>query len=174
MLTTAQYQTAQDKANYHAQYVQYWGVIGRERGRSGKTKDIWGWVTNGEQVRLRDQSQQQANQFKQQVDGLQASFDAFNKNLPILQATQQSKTTQIFLYEQDLAAKNNLLSLSSIGSSNELESINLEISQKTKDLQQLQKIDIPAQEKVAQATKQRVTDVQTALDKIKADGVAVG
>ena len=168
---TAQYQTAQDKANYHAQYVQYWGVIGRERGRSGKTKDIWGWVTNGEQVRLRDQSQQQANQFKQQVDGLQASFDAFNKNLPILQATQQSKTTQIFLYEQDLAAKNNLLSLSSIGSSNELESINLEISQKTKDLQQLQKIDIPAQEKVAQATKQRVTDVQTALDKIKADGV---
>ena len=84
-------------------------------------------------------------------------------NLSLLQATLQSKTIQLWAYYSDLEQKNNLLSVSTKASSQDLELIDVQISQQKVDLQQLQKIDIPAQEKVAQVTNQRVNDVQTSL-----------
>ncbi|MFM7363647.1 MAG: FG-GAP-like repeat-containing protein, partial [Cuspidothrix sp.] len=166
---TQQYNTAQNQANYHNQYVQRWGVVGQERGKSGKTKDIWGWITDTEQVKLRDGYQQQANQLKQKVNGLQTQFDSFNKNLSVLQATRESKTNQLWLYYHDLEAKKTLLSLNNTEFSKDLALIELQISQAKTDLQQLEKTEIPTQEKTVQATTQRVNDAQAVADKLKTD-----
>ncbi|MFM7441876.1 MAG: hypothetical protein ACKO2V_25305, partial [Snowella sp.] len=56
--------TAQNNANYHNQFVQRWDVVGYESGKSGKKKPIYGWITNQEQVNLRDGYQNQANQLR--------------------------------------------------------------------------------------------------------------
>ena len=166
---TQQYNTAQDRANYHNQYVQKYVIVRQEKGKSGKTNDIWGWVPDADQIRLRDGYQQQANTLKQQANGLKPQVDSFNKNLPVLKATEQSKTDQIWLYYNDLNAKTNLLSFNSTSSDQDLALIDLQISQAKTDLQQLEIIDIPTQEKTVQTTTQRVNDVQSAADKLKID-----
>ncbi|MDD1413538.1 putative Ig domain-containing protein [Dolichospermum sp. ST_con] len=166
---TQQYNTAQNQANYHNQYVQNYVIVGQKRDRSGKKTNIWGWVPDTAQIKLRDDYQQVANQSKQQADGLQTQVDSFNKNLPVLQASEQRKTDQIWLYYNNLDAKNNLLLLNGTASAQDLALTDLQLSQAKTDLQQLEKTDIPTQEKTVQGTTQRVNDVQSAADKLKTD-----
>ncbi|WP_409886769.1 bluetail domain-containing putative surface protein [Microcystis sp.] len=66
-------------------------------------------------------------------------------------------------------AKNNLLSFVGTRSDNELALVNLQLDQAKEDLQQLQKTEIPSQEKAAQATNLKVTQAQSDLDKLKTD-----
>ena len=89
-----QAQTAQEQANYHNQYVQYWGKVGEEKKRSGGHKDIYGWITNTAQVNARDSFQAQANQFTQQAAAIQGQVDSFKQSLPVLEGTKNSKTDQ--------------------------------------------------------------------------------
>ena len=135
---------------------------------NNKKTNIWGWVPDTAQIKLRDDYQQEANQSKQQADGLQTQVDSFNKNLPVLQASEQRKTDQIWLYYNNLDAKNNLLLLNGTASGQDLALTDLQQLEKT-DLQQLEKTDIPTQEKTFQGTTQRVNDVQSAADKLKTD-----
>ncbi|NCS30372.1 MAG: hypothetical protein GPJ18_18240 [Microcystis aeruginosa F13-15] len=164
--------TAQEKANYHNQFVQRWDVVGYESGRSGKKKEIYGWVTNQEQVNLRDGYQNQANQFRAEANSIQGSVDYFNKNKSILQETKQSKNNELWLLYHELDAKNNLLSFVGTRSDNELALVNLQLDQGKEDLQQLEKTEIPSQEKAAQATNLKVTQAQSDLDKLKTDKVS--
>ena len=164
--------TAQNNANYHNQFVQRWDVVGYESGRSGKKKAIYGWVTNQEQVNLRDGYQNQANQFRAEANSIQGSVDDFNKNKSILQETKDSKNNELWLLYHELDDKNNLLSFVSTRSDNELALVNLQLDQAKEDLQQLQKTEIPSQEKTAQATNLKVTQAQSDLDKLKTDKVS--
>ncbi|MDJ0506560.1 MAG: lectin-like protein, partial [Nostocales cyanobacterium LE14-WE12] len=161
--------TAQNNANYHNQFVQRWDVVGYESGRSGKKKAIYGWVTNQEQVNLRDGYQNQANQFRAEANSIQGSVDDFNKNKSILQETKDSKNNELWLLYHELDAKNNLLSFVGTRSDNELALVNLQLDQGKEDLQQLEKTEIPSQEKAAQATNLKVTQAQSDLDKLKTD-----
>ncbi|MCA2701175.1 MAG: VCBS repeat-containing protein, partial [Microcystis sp. M179S2] len=161
--------TAQNNANYHNQFVQRWDVVGYESGKSGKKKEIYGWVTNQEQVNLRDGYQNQANQLRAEANSIQGSVDDFNKNKSILQETKDSKNNELWLLYHELDAKNNLLSFVGTRSDNELALVNLQLDQGKEDLQQLEKTEIPSQEKAAQATNLKVTQAQSDLDKLKTD-----
>jgi Lectin C-type domain/FG-GAP-like repeat/RTX calcium-binding nonapeptide repeat (4 copies) len=169
--------TAQNNANYHNQYVQYWGIVGHEKKRTrwGKVKHeaVYGWITNQEQVNLRDQYQNQANQLRAEANSIQGQVNDFNKNKSILQETKESKTVELWLYYHEWDAKNNLLSFVGTQSDNELELINLQLGQGKEDLQQLQITEIPHQEKVVKGTNQRVTQVQSELEQLStAKGLA--
>ena len=167
-----QAQSAQEQANYHNQYVQYWGVVGREGGRSGKSKDIYGWITNTAQVNARDSFQAQANQFTQQAAAIQGQVDSFKQSLPVLEGTKNSKTDQIWLYYQELDAKNNVLSFVSTQSGNDVALLDLQLSQSQTDLAQLKNVDIPSQRTTTDGTTQRVTQVQSELDQLKTQKVS--
>ncbi|MCZ8358823.1 MAG: FG-GAP-like repeat-containing protein, partial [Microcystis sp. LE19-388.1G] len=164
--------TAQNNANYHNQFVQRWDVVGYESGRSGKKKAIYGWVTNQEQVNLRDGYQNQANQFRAEANSIQGAVDTFNNNKSIFQQTKDSKNNELWLLYHELDAKNNLLSFVGTRSDNELALVNLQLDQGKEDLQQLEKTEIPSQEKAAQATNLKVTQAQSDLDKLKTDKVS--
>ncbi len=166
-----QAQTAQEQANYHNQYVQYWGVVGHVQ-YWGKTKDIYGWVTDTAQVNARDSFQAQANQFTQQATAIQGQVDSFKQSLPVLEGTKNSKTDQIWLYYQELDAKNNVLSFASTQSGNDLALLDLQLSQLQTDLTQLKNTDIPSQKTITDGTTQRVTQVQSELDQLKTQKVS--
>jgi hypothetical protein len=167
-----QAQSAQEQANYHNQYVQYWGVVGREGGRSGKSKDIYGWITNTAQVNARDSFQAQANQFTQQAAAIQGQVDSFKQSLPVLEGTKNNKTDQIWLYYQELDAKNNVLSFVSTQSGNDVALLDLQLNQSQTDLAQLKNVDIPSQRTTTDGTTQRVTQVQSELDQLKTQKVS--
>ncbi|MFM6629414.1 MAG: hypothetical protein ACKPJK_09140, partial [Microcystis panniformis] len=164
--------TAQNNANYHNQFVQRWDVVGYESGRSGKKKAIYGWVTNQEQVNLRDGYQNQANQLRAEANTIQGAVDTFNNNKSIFQQTKDSKNNELWLFYHELDAKNNLLSFVGTKSDNELALVNLQLDQAKGDLQQVEKTEIPSQEKAAQATNLKVTQAQSDLDKLKTDKVS--
>ena len=167
-----QAQTAQEQANYHNQYVQYWGKVGEEKKRSGGHKDIYGWITNTAQVNARDSFQAQANQFTQQAAAIQGQVDSFKQSLPVLEGTKNSKTDQVWLYYQELDAKNNVLSFVSTQSGNDLALLDLQLSQSQTDLTQLKNTDIPSQKTITDGTTQRVTQVKSELDQLKTQNVS--
>ena len=167
-----QAQSAQEQANYHNQYVQYWGVVGQERGSSGRTKDIYGWITNTAQVNARDSFQAQANQFTQQATAIQGQVDSFKQSLSILEQTKNSKTDQVWLYYQELDAKNNVLFFASTQSGNDLALLDLQLSQSQTDLTQLKDTDIPSQKTISDGTNQRVAQVQFELDEFKTQKIS--
>jgi len=165
--------TAQNNANYHNQFAQRWDIVGYERGRSGKKKEIYGWVVNQEQVNLRDGYQNQANQLRAEAAAIQGLVSEFNLNKSNIQATKDGKTSEMWLLYQELDAKNNLLSFVGTKNENELALIQLQLQQAAEDLLQLEKTTIPDQEKLAQATNQRVAQIQSDLDKLTANKIAV-
>ncbi|MCC5633349.1 hypothetical protein LC613_38415 [Nostoc sphaeroides CHAB 2801] len=167
-----QAQAAQEQANYHNQYVQKWAVVGRESKRSGGDNDIYGWVTDTEQVNLRDSYQAQANLFNQQVASIQGAVDSFKQSLPGLEGTKNSKTDQVWLYYQELDAKSNVLSFTSTQSGNDLALLDLQLSQSQTDLTQLKDADIPSQKVIVDSTTERVTQVQSELEQLKTQKVS--
>jgi Ca2+-binding RTX toxin-like protein len=165
--------TAQANANYHNQFAQRWDIVGygKKRTRWGKVKNeaVYGWVTNQEQVNLRDQYQNQANQLTADANSIQGKVDDFNKNKSTLQANKDSKNTELWLYIHELDAKQNLLLFVGTQSDNELALVDLQIEQAKEDLQQLQITEIPNQEKAVERTNQRVTQGQSELDRLRSD-----
>ncbi|MCC5617868.1 hypothetical protein LC605_22845 [Nostoc sp. CHAB 5836] len=167
-----QAQTAQEQANYHNHYVQKWAVVGRESKRSGSDNDIYGWVTDTEQVNLRDSYQAQANLFNQQAASIKGEVDSFKQLNTVLEATEKSKNTQIDNYYLDLDSKNNLLSFTSTQSGNDLTLLDLQLSQSQTDLTQLKDADIPSQKVIVDSTTERVTQVQSELEQLKTQKVS--
>lgn len=169
----AQAKTAQDNANYHNQFAQRWDIVGYEkkRKRFGKIyhEAVYGWVTNQEQVNLRDQYQNQANQLTAEANSIQGNVNDFNKNKSILQENKDSKNAELWLYFHELDAKQNLLLFVGTQSDNELALVDLQIQQAQEDLQQLQITEIPNQEKAVEGTNRRVTQVQSELDRLRSD-----
>jgi hypothetical protein len=168
-----QAQTAQEQANYHNQYVQYWGVVGQEyTGKFGFSLPTYGWVTDTEQLNLRVSYQAQAIQLIQQAVSILGQVDSFKKSLPVLEETKNSKTDQVWLYYHELEAKNNLLSFASTQSGNDLALLDLQLSQSQKDLTQLKDADIPSQKVIVDRTTERVTQVQSELEQLKTQKVS--
>jgi Ca2+-binding RTX toxin-like protein len=167
-----QAQTSQEQANYHNQYVQKWVKVGEKKKRSGGHDDIYDWVTDTEQVNLRDSFQQQANQFNEQAASILGQVDSFKESLPVLEETKNIKTDQVWLYYHELEAKNNLLSFASNQNGNDLALLDLQLSQSQTDLMQLKDADIPSQKVIVDSTTQRVTQVQSELDQFKTQKVS--
>jgi hypothetical protein len=168
----AQANSAQINADYHNQFVQSWGVVGHERGKSGKKKEIYGWIVNQEQVSLRDGYQNQANQLRAEANIIQAVVFEFNLNKTNLQATKDGKVSELWLLYQELDTKNNLLSFVGTKSDNELALINLQLQQASEDLLQLEKASIPNQETLAQSSNRRESQVQSDLNRLTANRAA--
>jgi chromosome segregation ATPase len=167
-----QAQSAQEQANYHSQYVQYWGKIGEEKKRSGGHNDIYGWITNTAEVNARDSFQAQANQFTQQAAAIQGQVDSFKQSLSVLERIKNSKTDQIWLHYHELDTKNNALSFTSTQSGNDLALLDLQLSQSQTDLTQLKDTDIPSQKTISDGTNQRVAQVQFELAEFKTQKIS--
>ncbi len=173
-------QQAQNQANWHNSQIRQWQVIGTKKDRSGKPQNVWGWVEHPEHIALYDRYQQQATQAEKERQGYESLAQQAEQQAAIF--TQQAQVIQKridtlpdwpvlkqgIIYEINadklrLQAEQDLQSMHEKVQQQEIEKLNLQISQAQSELKKLVSEKLPKQTIATTDTENRLNAIQSEL-----------
>ncbi|GGA27630.1 S8 family serine peptidase [Okeania sp. KiyG1] len=173
---------SQNLANHHNSLINRWEVVGTKRKRSGKTENVYGWRHYPEHIAPRDRAQQLANeanarrqmyaqlgqQAQQQADVLAEQGRKLQERLRDWPVLKQGIEYEISADELRLQAEKDLLAMYDPVQEQKLERLNLSIALAETELQRLIGERLPDQQKLTDATEERLLETQSEVEEIQA------
>nr|MDJ0510470.1 hypothetical protein [Crocosphaera sp.] len=127
--------------------------------------------TDYNKIKARDEQYALAKNTKKQADNLVEKLTSLNKEIEQDKLFIEALKNQLISYSVQLEAQKDLLSLSKIDIVQKLELIELQIQQNTEDLERLNNQDIFEQETVVNNANQKLSDLQSELQELKATAI---